>query len=236
MGLSRLSLTACFSRNYKPAMKSLPMKIYISFETVSYRYLDSIISFQEEGWVVCRVFKKKVTAIRRLSEHESPCWYDEQTSFMPDIYSPKRIAPQPDMAYHQHLYSCKPELELHHLMPHDPFHQLSQLESPKLPNYVNHGCALQPSSIVPEDPTQPSHQLQIISIYNCSGSNDLSVEQVTDWRVLDKFVASQLSHDDVSKEPNYSSSAQVFQVSDKEKAPVEYASTSTSSGQIDLWK
>ncbi|XP_029120187.1 NAC domain-containing protein 7 [Elaeis guineensis] len=191
---------------------------------------------QEEGWVVCRVFKKKVTAIRRVSEHESPCWYDEQTSFMPDLDSPKRIVPQPDMAYHQHLYSCKPDLELHHLMPQDPFHQLPQLESPKLPNYVNHGCALQPSSVAPEDPMLPGHQLQFISIYNCSGSNDLSVEQVTDWRVLDKFVASQLSHDDVSKEPNNSNSAQVFQVSDKEKAPVEYASTSTSSGQINLWK
>ncbi|XP_008812366.1 NAC domain-containing protein 7-like [Phoenix dactylifera] len=191
---------------------------------------------QEEGWVVCRVFKKKVAAIRRVSEHESPCWYDEQTSFMPDLDSPKRIAPQLDMAY-QHFYSCKPELELHHLMPHDSFLQLPQLESPKLPNYVDHGCALQPSAVTPEDPMQPGHQLQIISICNCSGSTtDPSVEQVTDWRVLDKFVASQLSHGDVSKEPNCSNPALVFQVSDKEEAAVEYGSTSTSSGQIDLWK
>ncbi|XP_073101964.1 NAC domain-containing protein 7-like [Elaeis guineensis] len=192
---------------------------------------------QAKGWVVCRVFKKKVTAIRGASEHESPCWYDEQSSFMPDLDSPKQIAPHPDMAYHHHLYSCKPEQDLPHLMPNDSFLQLPQLESPKLPNNVNHGCALQSSTIRPEEPIQHGHQLQIISLYNPSGGTDQSVEQVTDWRVLDKFVASQLSHDDhVSKEPNYSNSAQGFHVSDKQEATIAYASTSTSSGQINLWK
>ncbi|KAG1362206.1 putative NAC domain-containing protein 7 [Cocos nucifera] len=131
------------------------------------------------------------------------------------------------MGYHHHqLYSCKSDLDLPHLMPNDSVLQLPQLESPKLPSNVNQGCVLQSSTIRPEEPIQHGHQLQIISLYNTSGGTDQSVEQVTDWRVLDKFVASQLSHDDVSKGPNYS----------KQEATVAYASTSTSSGQINLWK
>ncbi|KAL4374861.1 hypothetical protein AHAS_Ahas05G0224100 [Arachis hypogaea] len=38
----------------------------------------------EEGWVVCRVFKKRVTSIiRKMSGHDSPfcTWYDD-SSFM----------------------------------------------------------------------------------------------------------------------------------------------------------
>ncbi|XP_043701185.1 NAC domain-containing protein 7-like [Telopea speciosissima] len=215
---------------------------------------------QEEGWVVCRVFKKRITTVRRVSEHESPCWYDEQVSFMPEFDSPKRIAP-PDMAYH-HPYSCKQELELqYHHRPHDPFLQLPQLESPKLPHSatsascssvaaygldVNHGNTLQSSSFMQEEQMQQSHyhqQNMMNSFYN-----EQAVDQVTDWRVLDKFVASQLSQEDASKENNYSNgtNAVVFNVSDqmnilvrqsnKQEVGSDYASTSTSSCQIDLWK
>ena len=158
---------------------------------------------------------------------------------MPDLDSPKRIiAPQPEniAAYHhnRHLYSCNPELKLHYTtsMPHDSlFLPLPQLESPKLPAYINsQGSALQSSSsIALED---AGHHLQTISVNynNSAGSTNQSMEQVTDWRALDKFVASQLSQDiDASKGLS-------FQVSDKQEAVGEYASTSNSSGQIDLWK
>ncbi|XP_058086270.1 NAC domain-containing protein 7-like isoform X1 [Magnolia sinica] len=211
---------------------------------------------QAKGWVVCRVFKKRVTAIRKVSEHESPCWYDEQVSFMPELDSPKRIAP--DMGYHN-PYSCKQELELHYHMPHDPFLQLPQLESPKLPNSattiscnsvvaygldINQGSTLQSSSLTQEEQMHQNHQHQMNSVYN--HNTEQAVDQVTDWRVLDKFVASQLSQEDVSKEPNYSNPENAFNVSDhmnllirqsnKAEAAADYASTSTSSCQIDLWK
>ncbi|XP_010259028.1 PREDICTED: NAC domain-containing protein 7 [Nelumbo nucifera] len=222
---------------------------------------------QEEGWVVCRVFKKRITTMRKVSEHESPCWYDEQVSFMPDLDSPKRIIaqPQPDhMPFHQ-PYSCKQELELQYHMPHDAFVQLPQLESPKLPHSVasvrcnsmagyvldinNHGSSLQ-SSLTQEEQMQKSHHQHNVnnSLYNNNNnSNEQAVDQVTtDWRVLDKFVASQLSHEHASKETNYSNAANVFHVSDqvsilvrqpnKQQLAPEYASTSTSSCQIDLWK
>ncbi|XP_068651006.1 NAC domain-containing protein 7-like [Aristolochia californica] len=213
---------------------------------------------QEEGWVVCRVFKKRMTAIRKGNEHESPCWYDEQVSFMPEFDSPKRMS-QPDVGYH-HPYSCKQELELHYHMPHDPFLQLPMLESPKLPNSagtvscssaaaygleVNRGSTLNSSSLTQEEQLQQSHKNHLSSVYN-NNSSEQAVDQVTDWRVLDKFVASQLSQDDVSKESNHSNTANAFHVSDhmnlllrqpnKTEAASDYASTSTSSCQIDLWK
>ncbi|KAL5748527.1 hypothetical protein ACOSP7_025569 [Xanthoceras sorbifolium] len=222
---------------------------------------------QEEGWVVCRVFKKRMPTMRKVGDYESPCWYDDQVSFMPDIDSPRRI-PQPYTSYHHlHHYPCKQELELQYNinMPHphgDPFLQLPQLESPKVPQSAasvscnssipygsydrNNGSTLQSSTLTQEEHTQQGNiQQDLNSLY--SNNNEQAVDQVTDWRVLDKFVASQLSHEDASKEINYNSNASVFQVTEQinilanaskssSEIAQEYASTSTSSCQIDLWK
>ncbi|CAJ1943438.1 unnamed protein product [Sphenostylis stenocarpa] len=217
----------------------------------------------EEGWVVCRVFKKRMTTMQKVGEYDqSPCWYDEQVSFMQDLESPRRIS-QHYASYHQHP-PCKPELmELqYNNIPHDAFLQLPQLESPKVAhsaaslscssvvpfgyennNNNNNGSTLQFSSLTQEEQIQYCHQQSQNSLY-CT--NDNAVDQVTDWRVLHKFVASQLSHNqDVSKETSYSN-APIFHVAEqismvdngskKEQVSQEYASTSTSSCQIDLWK
>ncbi|URE40375.1 No apical meristem (NAM) protein [Musa troglodytarum] len=173
--------------------------------------------FQEEGWVVCRVFIKRIApVIRRAGEHDSACWYDHRVSFTPELDSPKQVGAPPEMAYHHHhpLFSCKPELEL---------------ESPSLHFPV----------VAQEDPMiQPSKQLQIFSTYsNSRGIIHHAAEQATDWRVLDKLVASQLSHGDICRELNCSSSGSDFQVSQKLEANVEHASASNSGGgQTDLWK
>ena len=217
---------------------------------------------QEEGWVVCRVFKKRVTAMRKVGEYESPCWYDDQLPFMQDLESPRRIS-HPYASFHHHQLPCKPELhdQLQYNMPHDAFLQLPQLESPKVPpqsaaslscssvvpygyDNNNNGSTFQFSSLTQEEQLQQHcHQQNVHSIY---GSNDQAVDQVTDWRVLDKFVASQLSHDqDVSKENSYSNASvlnvaeQITMLANGSRRPQisqEYASTSTSSSQIDLWK
>lgn len=214
--------------------------------------------YQEEGWVVCRVFKKRMTTVRKMGDYESPCWYDDQVSFMPaELDSPRRIS-HPYSAYHHHHYaSCKQELELQFSMPPDPFLQLPQLESPKVPQSAgsvscnsvvpysfdrnNNGSAMQSSTLTQEEQVQQN--------MNNSLYNEQAVDQVTDWRVLDKFVASQLSHDqDVPKETNYSiNSSTIYQVAEhmnllanESKRPEmgqEYGSTSTSAScQIDLWK
>ncbi|KAG4933140.1 hypothetical protein JHK87_047142 [Glycine soja] len=222
---------------------------------------------QEEGWVVCRVFKKRMTTMQKVGEYDqSPCWYDEQVSFMQDLESPRRSISLPYASYHHHHHpSCKPELmELqYNNIPHDAFLQLPQLESPKVTqsacsvvpygyennnnnNNNNNGSTLQFSSLTQEEQLQYCNNQQ--SHHSLYGSNDHAVDQVTDWRVLDKYVASQLSHnnqDVVSKETSYSN-APIFNVTEqvsvvangskKEQVSQEYASTSTSSYQIDLWK
>ena len=216
---------------------------------------------------MCRVFKKRMTTMQKVGEYDqSPCWYDEQVSFMQDLESPRRSISLPYASYHHHHHpSCKPELmELqYNNIPHDAFLQLPQLESPKVTqsacsvvpygyennnnnNNNNNGSTLQFSSLTQEEQLQYCNNQQ--SHHSLYGSNDHAVDQVTDWRVLDKYVASQLSHnnqDVVSKETSYSN-APIFNVTEqvsvvangskKEQVSQEYASTSTSSYQIDLWK
>lgn len=234
---------------------------------------------QEEGWVVCRVFKKRLATVRRVGDYESPCWYDpgsSMSSFMPELDSPRRnMIPHPayttsSSSYHNQLYSnCKQELD-HHLQyntmpvpPHpDSFLQLPQLESPKVAQYGtydphrNNGCHVMPSpTFRPEQLQQMNHQNLMINspslLYNDNSLDD----QVTDWRVLDKFVASQLSHEqlEASKETttNYSNEALYDPLGDEVHINMganeskrsenivgqDYAaSTSTSSCQVDLWK
>lgn len=219
---------------------------------------------------MCRVFKKRMAVVRQMGDYESPCnWYDDQLSFIPEIddHSPGRRIPQPFTQYHHLHYPCKQELELQynmsHIHHHDAFLQLPQLESPKVPQstasvscnsvvpYAYDRATLQSSTLTQEDQhsTQQGHQAQDLnsSLYS-NNNNDQAVDQVTDWRVLDKFVASQLSHEDAFKENNYSNAAaDHFHVDEqmnmqgngsntRVEIAQEYASTSTSSCQIDLWK
>ncbi|KAK9698716.1 hypothetical protein RND81_08G125900 [Saponaria officinalis] len=234
---------------------------------------------QEEGWVVCRVFKKRITTVRRYED--SPCWYDDQVAFMHDnMDSPRNTIPHhpnyhtPNNLNHHHqhhhqqqMYLCKQELELPYNMSshRDPFLQLPQLESPKMPLNTascssmpiyrsNNNVNLHSSPQLAQDQIMNQQQLDSIFGNDCgpgSGSDQIVDDQVTDWRVLDKFVASQLSHGDHAphgKELNYSN-APMFPVSEHMGMMVspnsdnqdpgagpEYGSTSNSSCQIDMWK
>lgn len=190
--------------------------------------------------------------MRKVGEYDSSYWYDDQVSFMQDLESPRRISHPNYTSYHQHN-PCKAELELqYNVPPHDPnFLQLPQLESPKVSQSVapygfdsnnnNGSSTLQFSSLNQEEQTHYCHQKNSLhnSIY---GGNDQAVDQVTDWRVLDKFVASQLSHDqhNVSNATIIHVAEQITMLangSKREQISQEYASTSTSSGgQVDLWK
>ncbi|KAF4363004.1 hypothetical protein F8388_020520, partial [Cannabis sativa] len=273
---------------------------------------------QEEGWVVCRVFKKKIaTTSMRRSEHESPCWYDDQVSFMPDLESPKHhhhhsnssnvvVSSSNSLPNYQllhHYYpNCKKEqspLDHHHhlpyqLLPHDHF--LPLLETPKLILHpstssaptglvLNHNnnvvAAFQPSISLrssSHDHQLADHHQQQLTLHhddhqnfhasiaygnnnNNSSStttttnttNDLNQQhgmddqddQLTDWRVLDKFVASQLSHEDNDQDDDdrvISKGGNVivrhnWDQKQQEMVPENNASTSNSAScQIDLWK
>ncbi|GAB2282813.1 hypothetical protein Dimus_017349 [Dionaea muscipula] len=179
---------------------------------------------QEEGWVVCRAFKKRTAASVQPNKAMEGGWdtsyfYDE-SSRMSSVNEP--IADGHDYASSRHQAEaghghgqygflqhspnlfCKQEIESsssrHH---HDPlqfinsdqFLQLPQLESPSVPAILkrpnpmnNHGNNINPNN----------DQLQIINTQLHNGNKyyrqdpDNYGQEVTDWRMLDKFVASQL--------------------------------------------
>ncbi|MBA0560726.1 hypothetical protein Golob_017604 [Gossypium lobatum] len=146
----------------------------------------------EEGWVVCRAFKKKTTGqTKSIDVWDSS--YDEPSGISSVVDPLDYLSRQP-----QNLlppsYLCKQETEAENLnfVHSDQFVQLPQLESPSLP------LIKKPTSIslVPENNNnntnhkeEEDHLLKIM----CNNNNN---EKVTDWRTLDKFVASQLSHED----------------------------------------
>ncbi|KAF7085311.1 hypothetical protein CFC21_088754 [Triticum aestivum] len=210
----------------------------------------------EEGWVVCRVFKKRVATVRRMADMNSPCWFDDHGAgggFMPDLDSPRQLGYQHQnlAAYHsqpqqqQHLYHCKPELEYHHLLPQEAFmQQLPLLESPKPTAYIGHGSSSSVPSSISNHPLAhdgasrfAAHQPPMDHALYTGDSS------ATDWRLLDKFVASQLfSHDGTNPKeqathPN--PAMQVFQVENKHDQALDYASTSaggSGGGSAHLWK
>ncbi|XP_047338472.1 NAC domain-containing protein 7 [Impatiens glandulifera] len=203
---------------------------------------------QEEGWAVCRVFKKRIATTRRMDDLESPHWYDEQVSFMPDFDSPRSLSHPYNSYPRQNLnYLCKQELELHHNMSHhhhhhDPFLQLPHLESPKMPPQPT---ASESCNSIAQYATQEDHLHQnmihhhVSPMFSNNNNNDQAVDQLTDWRILDKFVASQLSPEEASREEDHYPNATSFHVTDQmrqEMASTEYASISTSACPIDLWK
>ncbi|KAK4340845.1 hypothetical protein RND71_039346 [Anisodus tanguticus] len=161
----------------------------------------------EEGWVICRVFKKKIAAGMRMdtSDHGSPIWYDDQLLFMQDMDSPK-----PNYNHYPNNYpNFKKELDnLHYQIPphnHQNHHFLNQL--PLLETN---------SKLIAAPPGLTScSSMPIFGNINVNRPAMLTQEhvqptfvnndQVTDWRVLDKFVASQLSQEDENN--NYSSNA-----------------------------
>uniref|UniRef100_A0A7N0ZYV7 NAC domain-containing protein n=1 Tax=Kalanchoe fedtschenkoi TaxID=63787 RepID=A0A7N0ZYV7_KALFE len=220
---------------------------------------------QEEGWVVCRVFRKRMVTTNmskaRDHQHESPYWYEEQASFMADMDSPMRMLsshpyPPPNHPYHSSSYSGKQEqqLGLHNyiISQETSFLDLPQLESPEFPIPASTNNA---SYSFRDQVVQHGYQLNVMygnNINNSFTSNEhhQAVDRVsTDWRVLDKFVASQLSHENAGEKNNYLNNNGAGYDMDQDemsglidsngskrvKMGTEFASSSTSSGQADQW-
>ncbi|KAF6173101.1 hypothetical protein GIB67_004204 [Kingdonia uniflora] len=132
---------------------------------------------QEEGWVVCRAFKKRATTQTRTNEGwDSGYFYEESSGVSSALdYIPLQ---SPN-------YFCKQEIEADNMnfLNSDNFVQLPHLDSPSLP------LIKKPSFI------------SLVSGNNCNEDEERikackNTEKVTDWRDLDKFVASQLSQEE----------------------------------------
>lgn len=197
---------------------------------------------QEEGWVVCRVFKKKIATTRKLNEHDSPTWYEDQVSFMPDMESSRQHNPHSNTLPYRYppmSPNCMKQMESHYgLIQQEHFLQLPHLESPKI-----HQAREGPMSSSGPGPSRMNRGTS----RDFSEQNNLRHDQnlVTDWRVLDKFVASQLSHQEENDHTDYGPALDgggpentvIRNVSVVQEMAPEKASGSSSSCQIsNIWK
>ncbi|CAK9157045.1 unnamed protein product [Ilex paraguariensis] len=138
---------------------------------------------QEEGWVVCRAFKKRSTGqTRSIEGWDSTYLYDEPSGISSVVDPTDYIARQPSSFLAQN-FMCKQETEADNssFVNSDQFVQLPQLESPSLP-LMNRPSSI---SLISHNNEEEDH----IRRAN-------NTKKVTDWRALDKFVASQLSQED----------------------------------------
>ncbi|KAJ4836245.1 hypothetical protein Tsubulata_028678 [Turnera subulata] len=149
----------------------------------------------EEGWVVCRAFKKRTTGQNKSIEGWDSGFFYEESSGISSVVDPiEYISRQPQNFLAQN-FLCKQELEAAEnlsFVQSDNFVQLPQLESPSVP------LIKRPSSM----------SLLSSENNNCHNNNNTTdqeegqttgcsgTKKVTDWRALDKFVASQLSQED----------------------------------------
>lgn len=139
--------------------------------------------------MVCRAFKKRTTGQSKTSIEgwDSTYYYDEPSGVSTVLDSIGYITRQQSPKFLSHNLVCKQEIEATdqnlHFPQSDQFVQLPQLESPSLPPMKR----LTPISFATEN-----NNIEDDDRYS-RGSNS---KKVTDWRDLDKFVASQLSHGD----------------------------------------
>lgn len=164
---------------------------------------------QEEGWVVCRAFKKRSNGQTKSMEGwDSSGYLYEETSGASSVVDPLEfITRHPHtqtnllLSHHQDLMCKKELLEADHnnnslmttfMHSSSSFVDLPQLESPSLP--------------LTKRPTSSSRALHDVSLISNNNNNNKEVDDMnnlitttkrvtTDWRALDKFVASQLSQE-----------------------------------------
>ncbi|CAH8344569.1 unnamed protein product [Eruca vesicaria subsp. sativa] len=155
---------------------------------------------QEEGWVVCRAFKKKPTTgqATKTETWRSSYFYDELPSGVGSAMEPlnyeskqKQNMFAQDLLFKQELEGSDIGLNFIHC---DQFIQLPQLESPSLPNMKR---PMSSTSITSLDKNHNKYKRPLIEgdeLINSQNKDKRKKTSVvtTDWRALDKFVASQL--------------------------------------------
>ncbi|MFQ6636374.1 hypothetical protein Gotur_012631 [Gossypium turneri] len=143
----------------------------------------------EEGWVICRAFKKKISGqAKSIEGWESRCFYDEPSGLSSVIDPMEYLSKQPQ----KFLPYCKEETEADNLdfVYCDQFVELPQLESPSLP-LINKPASI---SLISENIVNYGEEEEEEA--DKKRMRNANTKKVTDWRALDKFVASQLSHED----------------------------------------
>ncbi|GAB4848490.1 hypothetical protein Ancab_003194 [Ancistrocladus abbreviatus] len=152
---------------------------------------------QEEGWVVCRAFKKRTSLQSKIIEGwDTSYFYDETGGVTSPLEPSDHYVPrQHPQAFLSPNFLCKQELESDALnfIHSDHFVQLPQLESPSLRLLKSPMSSI---SLISDQSNSNNNNNNNDHQEDQSEQNKECAEKVTDWRSLDKFVASQLmSHD-----------------------------------------
>jgi len=149
---------------------------------------------------VCRAFKKKPsTQSKNIEGWDSSYVYDE-TSGVSSVIDPIYVRRQPQAnGFLSKNLLCKREIESEalasfiHSSSIDHFLQLPQLESPsQLPMLKR--VSTSSISLVSENNDNNNNNNNSYTSYDRESTGNMG-DKVTDWRTLDKFVASQLSQD-----------------------------------------
>ncbi|XP_022885722.1 NAC domain-containing protein 37-like [Olea europaea var. sylvestris] len=153
---------------------------------------------QEEGWVVCRAFRKRNTGQTKSIEGWDSTYYYEEPIGAISVVDPIDYMTRKPSHFPAQNFMCKQEIEaqknfVHSSADHHQFVQLPQLESPSLPTMKKPSLV---STLTENYINDDDEKTRV----ECN-----SKKITADWRDLDKFVASQLSHGDRYEGDNVSS-------------------------------
>ncbi|KAF8100125.1 hypothetical protein N665_0230s0012 [Sinapis alba] len=167
---------------------------------------------QEEGWVVCRAFKKRATGQTKNTETwcSSYLYHEAVSSAVNSVIDPIEYISNQQHDIFSNGFTCKQELEgmvddLNYMHSYHQFIQLPQLQSPSLPVMKRPTSSMSISSadnnnnymITSLDDDEASFESVISKENKRKKNKKKQVTMTGDWRELDKFVASQLMSQDL---------------------------------------
>ncbi|KAK8653066.1 hypothetical protein V6N13_127084 [Hibiscus sabdariffa] len=196
--------SSLFVHNFFPKAKfhfSSIVSVYVITIAISNSF-DFFL--QEEGWVVCRAFKKKTSTTNQnktIEQWDSSYFYNEASGISTVVDPIDYISRQQPQNFLPPNMMCKREIieaDNLNVVHCDQFVQLPQLESPSLPLIKrpnstplisdNNNTTTNYGEEEEEEFQQQQKKKKNRSLCD-------NTERVTDWRALDKFVASQLSQE-----------------------------------------
>ncbi|KAJ7235042.1 hypothetical protein O6H91_Y449400 [Diphasiastrum complanatum] len=163
--------------------------------------LGDVNNINEDGWAVCRVFKKRNTR-KGPVQFETPSCYEEETAMSPELESTIQILLQ-NGHYGECASTCKQEIQLEFCKSRDQnFSKLPQLESPKnsfecaavscsaqysLANDIN-GLISSAQTLEFETSSVDDHEHFISSLHHDQYYSILHEVDVTEWSIVDGLV------------------------------------------------
>eukprot|EP01018_Ginkgo_biloba_P013257 Gb_01126 [translate_table: standard] len=205
---------------------------------------------QEDGWVVCRVFKKRTHHKGHESDHNSlPNFGKQCNKNLPELECPIDTPPDHQILQYNQQVMCKQELEnIQYGLTNDQFMQLPQLESPKVPCIPSSSSGMKrffSERILENMSKRPCYPPPMsLDMAELEGStvttHELREDQhnLNDWTVLDRLVASHLNQEEASKEIRYGSAHEVVDASGDLTLPLRSVNRLNPHDygcEIDLW-